>query len=52
MRGNRWIAGAAETDSGLSLVAMVLGLVVAELGTLGEFDVGVRRNTLQAIMSH
>ena len=48
MRGNRWIAGAAETDSGLSLVAMVLGLVVA----LGEFDVGVRRNTLQAIMSH
>ena len=31
---------------------MVLGLVVALLGTLGEFDVGVRRNTLQAIMSH
>ena len=31
---------------------MVLGLVVAQLVTLGEFDAGVRRNTLQAIMSH
>ena len=31
---------------------MVLGLVVAQLGTLGEFVVGVRRNKLQAIVSH